>query len=164
MAVEPFLHVSGDAFLEMIAPQLWGDPEGIVFRQFDEDGLPSVEIELGVQLDRLMNGMRASVAALAKAGNHCVVDDVMLASTDQQHYFEVCSGLPLQFVAIHAPLNILEERERVRGNRLLGLARWQFLRVHRDIEYDFEIDTSVHNSQETAKAIATALGVSMSNS
>ena len=164
MAADPFLHVSGDAFLDMIAPQMWGDARGIVFRPFEEDGLPSVEIEMGLELHRLLEGMRASVAALAKAGNNCIVDDVMLAPTDQQSYFEACRGLQLDFVAIHAPLNILEERERNRGDRLIGLSRWQFPLVHQGIEYDFELDTVINNPEEIARAVASALGVPLYNS
>ena len=45
-------------------------------------------------------------------------------------------------VGVFAPLDILEARERQRGDRLIGLARWQFDRVHKDMKYDLEVDTS----------------------
>lgn len=162
IAADPFLHVSGDVFLDMIPPRLWGDPSGIVFRQFEEDGRASIEIEMGFALDRLMQGMRASVAALARAGNNCIVDDVMLSPADQQSYFEACRGLSLHFVAVHAPLAILEQRERDRGDRLIGLSRWQFPRVHKRIAYDFEIDTADRTPKAVATAIASALDVPLS--
>lgn len=164
IVADPFLHVSGDAFLDMIAPQLWGDERGIVFRQLEERGVPSIEIEMGIELERLMEGMRASVAALANAGNNCLVDDVMLSASDQQSYCNACQNLPIQFVAIHAPLDILEKRERKRGDRLIGLSRWQFPRVHRGIEYDFEIDTTDRGPEDVALAIASALNVAVTNS
>ena len=163
MAADPFLHVPGDAFLEMIAPQMWGDAKGIVFRQFEEDGRASVEIEMGLELHRLMEGMRASVAALARAGNNCIVDDVMLSSSDQQSYVEACQGLQLHFVAIHAPLALLEERERSRGDRLIGLSRWQFPRVHQGIEYDFELSSAINTPEQIAGAIASALDISLAD-
>lgn len=163
-AAAPWLHVSGDTFLDMIAPQMWGDPRGIIFRQFEDEGVPSVEIEMGVELHRLMQGMRASVVALAKAGNNCVVDDVMLSVADQHSYRVFAEDLTIQFVAIHAPLRVLEERERNRGDRLIGLSRWQFPRVHQGIQYDFEIDTTDTDPKDVAVAIASALHVPITNS
>lgn len=163
IAADPFLHVSGDVFLDMIAPQMWGDERGIVFRQLQEGGPPSIEIEMGIEVERLMKGMRASVAALAKAGNNCVIDDVMLSATDQQSYLDACHNVPIYFVAIHAPLEIVEERERNRGDRLIGLSRWQFPRVHQGIEYDFEIDTANKGPQDVAREIASALNVPVNN-
>ena len=159
LADQAFLHVQGDAFLDMIPPQTWGKPEGIVFRQFEENGCPSIEIEMGIELTRLMDGMRASVAALAKSGNNCIVDDVMLTPSAQQSYVVECRNIPLQFVALHAPLEILEKRERDRGDRVIGLARWQYERVHRGIEYDFEIDTSASDPETIARSIASALHI-----
>lgn len=159
IAAEPYLHVSGDVFLDMIAPQLWGDERGIVFRQLEVAGSPSIEIEMGIELERLMEGMRACVAALAKAGNNCVVDDVMLSATDQQSYRSACHSVSIYFVAIHAPLDILEKRERKRGDRLIGLSRWQFPRVHQGVEYDFEIDTTSKGPEDVARQIAAALNV-----
>ncbi len=164
IAVDPFLHVSGDAFLEMIAPQMWGNERGIVFRQLEDGRRPSIEIDVGIEIERLMEGMRASVAALAKAGNNCVVDDVMLSATDQQSYLGACHDVPIYFVAIHAPLDILEKRERNRGDRLIGLSRWQFPRVHKGIGYDFEIDTTNKGPEDVAREIAYALNVQVSNS
>lgn len=159
IAADPWLHVSGDVFLNMIAPQMWGDPRGILVRQFEDEGSPSVDIEMGVELHRLMEGMRASVAALARAGNNCIVDDLMLSATDQQSYWKLAENLTIEFVAIHAPLGILEERERKRGDRLIGLSRWQFPRVHRGIQYDFEIDSTEIEPKDVAIAIASALCV-----
>ena len=48
---------------------------------------------------------------------------------------------------------MLEARERQRGDRLIGLARWQFDRVHRDMRYDLEIDTSIATPLECAEVI-----------
>jgi len=164
LAAEPFLHVPGDSFLDMIAPRLWGDPSGIIFEQTEKDGLPAMGIKMGDALDRLMDGMRRSIAELARAGNNCIIDDVMLVPADQQAYRAACAGLRLEFVALHAPLQILEQRERTRGDRLIGLARWQYGRVHHGIEYDLEVDASVDDPQTIAHKIASALHVPTINS
>lgn len=159
MATTPFLHVRGDAFLEMIAPQLWGDPDGITFRQVETSHRPSVEISMGGAIERLMEGMRASVAALVEAGNDCIVDDVMLSASDQQAYLSRIPSGQLRFVGLHAPLELIEQRERERGDRLPGLARWQWDRVHSAIAYDFELDISKLAPRAAAKAIGQALDI-----
>ncbi|MFZ0017309.1 MAG: hypothetical protein WAL10_08230 [Acetobacteraceae bacterium] len=44
----------------------------------------------------------------------------------------------VHFVGLFAPLDVLEARERQRGDRLIGLARWQYHRVHSGIAYDLD--------------------------
>ncbi|WP_292186571.1 hypothetical protein [Mesorhizobium sp.] len=46
-----------------------------------------------------------------------------------------------------------EAREVLRTDRLPGLARWQYERVHKGIDYDLEIDTSVLTPLECARRI-----------
>ena len=159
MASDHFLHVQGDMFLEMISPKMWGHKDGIMFTQRETEGRKSVEIKMGPEVDRLMNGMRASVAALANTGNNCIVDDVMLTRANQDSYLAAQMQGTLYFVGLHAPVGVLEQRERDRGDRLEGLARWQRDRVHQGIRYDFEIDTSQNTPDECALAIAKALGI-----
>lgn len=69
----------------------------------------------------------------------------MLTSDDQQCYRDRLVGLEVYYVGLFAPLDDLEQREKDRGDRLLGLARWQHDRVHKGISYDLEIDTSAHS-------------------
>lgn len=52
-----------------------------------------------------------------------------------------------------APLDVLEAREHARGDRLIGLARCQYGRVHRGMIYDLEIDTAVASALECARKI-----------
>ncbi|MBZ9659153.1 hypothetical protein LB523_08855 [Mesorhizobium sp. ESP-6-4] len=48
---------------------------------------------------------------------------------------------------------MLETRESRRADRLPGLARWQFERVHRGVAYDLELDTSRLMPSECARLI-----------
>ena len=59
-------------------------------------------------------------------------------------------------VGLFAPLDVLEQRERDRGDREPGLARWQFDRVHRGLTYDLEIDTVQTTPLEAAHRIRSA--------
>ncbi|TIO09857.1 hypothetical protein [Mesorhizobium sp.] len=44
-------------------------------------------------------------------------------------------------------------QRRQRADRLPGLARWQYDRVHKDIGYDLEIDTSTLTPLECARCV-----------
>ena len=44
-------------------------------------------------------------------------------------------------MGVTAPLDILEQREKKRGDRKIGSARWQAERVHTGVEYDLMVDT-----------------------
>ncbi len=159
-ARDHFLHVQGDVFLEMISPRLWNTAEGITFSSAQgNDGHPEVSIVMGPEIDRLMNGMKGSVAALSESGNNLLVDDVMLSSSDQRAYRKLMPNTDLRFVGMHAPLQTLELRERHRGDRLIGLARWQWASVHKDIEYDLEVDTTDKSPDDIAKEICIALNI-----
>jgi chloramphenicol 3-O phosphotransferase len=57
------------------------------------------------------------------------------------------------------PLDVLEERERKRGDRDIGLARWLYDRVHQGIRYDLEIDTSFADPAKCAQQIRAAFGL-----
>ena len=72
-------------------------------------------------------------------------------------WFEECfrslEHREILFVGVHCPLAILEERERKRGDRKIGLAKTQFEVVHLGKDYDLEFDTSVMSPEQCAKKI-----------
>ena len=86
-----------------------------------------------------------------RQGNNLIVDDA-LCDGEMPEYMKLLSA-STHLVGVFAPLDILEERERRRGDRLIGLARWQYGRVHNDVAYDLEIDTSTATPIECAKRI-----------
>lgn len=61
------------------------------------------------------------------------------------------------FVGVRCPLAVLEQRERDRGDREIGLARYQFDRVHRHGIYDLELNTSVLSVAECVAKIQAAV-------
>jgi chloramphenicol 3-O phosphotransferase len=158
IAAEPFLHVAMDAFLEMMPARCWDHPDGIVFETVQQDGKPSVVIRCGPVAERIMRGMRRSIAAMAREGNNLIVDDVLIEN-EMADYAALLSGVDFRTVGVFAPLDVLETRERDRGDRLIGLARWQFDRVHRGKRYDLEIDSSKATAVECAAAIKRAFGL-----
>ena len=153
-----FLHVQMDGFLDMMPEVGWGRPDWFAVETLEEDGLPSVDIRSGPLGERLMRGMRRAIAALAAAGNDVIVDEVMEAPV-KRDYEALLAGFEARFVGIFAPLDVLEARERARGDRMIGLARRQFSRIHKDIAYDLALDTTEATAQECAQRIKESFGL-----
>jgi chloramphenicol 3-O phosphotransferase len=158
ITAEPFLHVSMDTFLDMMPPSMFEDPDGMVFRKLEEDGKPIVEITTGPVAQRVLLGMRYAMAALAGHDSNLIVDDVMLDG-DAAEYAEAFKGLTVHWVGVFAPLDVLEEREKARGDRDVGLSRWLAKHVHKGMTYDLEIDTSQASPAECAAHIKQAFGL-----
>ena len=159
IAGRPFLHVAMDTFLEMLPPSMMGHPDGLVFEAGDDEGHPSISIRTGPVLDRAMRGMRHAIAAMAGQGNNLVVDEVMLGQGEALAYRERLLAHDLRIVGLLAPLDVLERRERERGDREIGLARWQFERVHQGVVYDLEIDATAGTPERNARRICEAFGL-----
>jgi chloramphenicol 3-O phosphotransferase len=152
IAVEPFLHVQMDAFLEMVPEAYHEHPDGFIYETVHEDGKPLVVIKTGPVGERTMRGMRHAIAAMAGQGNNLIVDEVMSGCTSAE-YADLLSGFDVFMVGVFAPLDVIEARELHRGDRLIGLARWQYDRVHKDMKYDLEVDTSKATPMECANLI-----------
>jgi chloramphenicol 3-O phosphotransferase len=152
IAARPFLHVQMDVFMEMLPEALQHHADGFSYETVHEDEKPAVVIRTGPTGRLALQGMRHAIAAMAGQGNNLIVDDV-LCDGEMPEYAKLLSAFDLHLVGVFAPLDIIEERERRRGDRLIGLARWQYGRVHKDVAYDLEIDTSTATPLECAKRI-----------
>jgi chloramphenicol 3-O phosphotransferase len=152
MADEPFLHVEMDAFLNMLPDRYWDDPDGMVFEALEEGGKPSVAIRTGPVVEQVLAGMRHAIAAMAGQGNNLIVDEVMMAA-EADEYRRLLKGFDVTMIGVFAPLRVLEERERQRGDRMIGLARWQHERIHKGITYDLKIDTTAASPHDCAAQI-----------
>jgi chloramphenicol 3-O phosphotransferase len=152
MTTEPFLHVEMDAFLEMLPEAYQEHPDGFTYETIYEDGKPLVVIKTGPVGERTMRGMRHAIAAMAAQGNDLIVDEVLTGS-EKAEYADLLSAFDVFMVGVFAPLDVLEARERQRGDRLIGLARWQYDRVHKGMTYDLEVGTSRATPMECAELI-----------
>jgi chloramphenicol 3-O phosphotransferase len=107
---------------------------------------------------RLAAGMRAALGAFARAGNDLLVDDVFIDPAWLDGWRSELAGVDVLLVGVMAPTHILEERERARGNRIVGEAGAQAEVIHRGIEYDLTVDTSRQSPEDCARSILAALG------
>jgi len=158
VTTEPFMHVAMDTFMDMLPAHMFGHPDGMVFESTRDNGKPAIAIRTGPVVERAMLGMRHAIAAMAEQGNNLVVDDVLFGDQASE-YRALLSRFDVRLVGLFAPLEVIEARERVRGDREIGLARWQYDRVHRGVAYDLEIDATMATPLENASKIRDAFGL-----
>jgi chloramphenicol 3-O phosphotransferase len=148
---EPYLHLGIDTFLRMLPLRYRpGGPQGPSWALLPDGGVRPVPGELA---RRLRSGMYHAVAALVRAGNNVILDDVINGPDALQEAVELLGDFDVLFVGIHCPLAILEERERAREERRPGTARGMLAGAHAHGLYDLEIDTSVASPMKCASQI-----------
>ena len=166
---EPYLHVSLDRITGIFPPrfvavQPFGVPvpsqarAGLVLLHDTQDGRLRLEAHHGPAWERLAAGFRQSIRALALTGNHLIVDDVLTRREALRACVAALAGLPVLFVKVDCPLAEVERRERERGDRLLGLARWQHERMDLGLVYDLVVDTSRQTPEECAQEVLQLVG------
>lgn len=105
----------------------------------------------------VLSAFNRSLANLADCGFPLIVDYVLEAEQWLGECVESLRGHDVLFVGVKCSLDELERRERARGDRQIGFARWQYDRVHRYGDYDFEIDTGSMRPEECAEQLKTLL-------
>ena len=90
-------------------------------------------------------------------GSNVIVDIVIPTEHVLNLCVEVISKYNFFMVGIHCSLDELEKRESNRKQRLQGLARRQFSRVHAHAIYDFEVDTTTKSPFQCAQEIKNIL-------
>jgi len=139
-----------DTFLTA-APVAWGEsPDGVVF---GADG----SITFGAACQEAYGHWRVAVAALARAGTNVILDEVFLAAAaDQDAWAQALAGIDVLWVGLRCPEQVAAERERARGDRTIGIAAYQAVRVHAGVRYDVDLDSATTTADELATAILAA--------
>jgi chloramphenicol 3-O phosphotransferase len=143
---EPFLHVGVDTFSEAL-------PHGL-----DIDVTAAGDVTVSDTFRELEQAWLTGLAAMATAGARLIIDEVFLGGRNSQRRLEAkLAVLRTIWVGVHCRLDIAEARERLRGDRVAGMAASQSDRVHRDVHYDLEVDTSALSPSVCAEMIVDAL-------
>lgn len=125
---EPFLNFSLDFFMFN---------SGVLPRRREAVG----SFSWPVMRAKLFNGYFNCLSGLATAGNNLLVDYI-IESKDQLQYLTLMLGcFDVFLVGVHCPLEELERRELVRGDRSPGNAKRDLETVHTFTSYDFEVDS-----------------------
>lgn len=156
---QPFLHIGIDRVIGMMPEKLnnWeGEPALLGFswkQSVDETGHPVHEIQTGPFARKVVTTLVEIVLTMAKMGHCVIIDDVSFGKSQVDLWKEALRDYQVLWIGIKAPLELLEAREKVRGNRMIGSARAQFFKVHEDVTYDLEYDISKHSLETIVRTI-----------
>jgi chloramphenicol 3-O phosphotransferase len=128
---QPYMYISIDNFFRLY-PHRFLNPTDRKGVQVLKQLVPAV-----------LSGLHKTVAALAQCGNNVLVDHLLQEANSLPECVEAWAEFDVLFVGVKCPLEIVEQREKERGDRNAGTARYQFERVHAHELYDIEIDTSL---------------------
>jgi len=142
---EPYLDAGLDRFLWMLPKRYLNRP------LWDE--VLGLNVKAGEMGHLLVSGMHRAIQTLSLAGVNVVADHVLVEHAWVLECVALFSELPAYMVGVHCPLEVLEERERVRNDRTLGQAREQFEFVHLGLVYDVEVNTAEQSPEECALVI-----------
>ncbi len=155
---EAYLEAGIDKFLFMLPndylmkPHLWHQVIG-----YDKNTNGELLPKVGTHGHQLMRGMHRAISALAETGNNVLADHVLLDRLWLDDCINVFEGFDVFFIGIMCPLEVLEAREKDRGDRTLGHARGQAKIIHQNCIYDLEVDTSKSSTAECAEQIQSRL-------
>lgn len=93
------------------------------------------------------------MGAFYEAGNDLIVDHVLQEEEWYRECINICKGKRAYFIGVECPLDIINEREKKRGDRPIGMAKHQYSRIHGEGIYDVKVDTSILSPEECAKKI-----------
>lgn len=170
---EPYLVTGFDDFIFMSAPRYYrGADTG---RQNERDAFtalgvemvttsapgtpPSVTAKFGPVFRRLVDSMAPAVRALVDGGNAVIFDHVLHDRSMYESWRAAAAGLDVFTVGVTCPLDILEVRERSRGDRVLGRARGLVDVVHSFMTYDLTVDTGTGDTGACVSSVTAALAV-----
>jgi chloramphenicol 3-O phosphotransferase len=137
MIDEPCIHLCIDDYLGAYQSDLWERQEVVRPRWRN-----------------IIRGFHAAGAAIARAGNMVLMDDVLEEDPPWvESLVELFEGIDVVFVGVHCPLEELERREQRRKDRRAGMARLQYGQVHAQALYDVEVDTSALSATDCAARI-----------
>lgn len=137
---EPFWYMASDQFIEI----------GMAPTRKNKGG----KFDWGDLRPTFFDGFHHVLPAFAGAGNNLIVEHIVEVESWLDDLLRLLHGFDVFFVGVHCPLEELEKRERERGDRKIGEARYH-LKTHDYCQYDFEVDSrkpAADNAEQIVKA------------
>jgi chloramphenicol 3-O phosphotransferase len=157
------LQVSGiDTFLICQSDSFFGDGSpapGFAWVPTTIDRVPAFDIVVGPLGRGLERAAQRFWRACADVGLDQVVDDVWLTAEQALEFKSLMTGVNVLWVGVICPIEVIEQRERDRGDRRVGQARGHAHLVHTWTTYDIEVDTSLLSPAACASAILDVLAL-----
>ena len=169
---EPYLCVGFDDFIFFSAPRYYRGADtgnqaqtddftaqGVEMVRTSAPGEPvSVKAVFGPVFERILETMAPAVRGMVDGGNKVIFDHVL---HDQRMYGscrKAFDGLDVFTAGVVCPVEVLEARERARGDRIIGRARGLTGVVHSFLDYDIIVDTGAASVDNCVAGILAGLG------
>ncbi len=167
----PYLVTGFDDFIFMAAPRYYRGADtgrqdtrdaytalGVEMVTTSPPGAPlAVAAKFGPVFRRLIDSMAPAVRALVDGGNPVIFDHVLHDRDMHEAFQRATAGLDVFAVGVTCPIDILEARERARGDRVLGRARGLANVIHTFRSYDVSVDTGATPTDACVATILTAM-------
>jgi chloramphenicol 3-O phosphotransferase len=155
---EPWLLVGIDTFFQMMPSKYVGfgekANEGYHFIPGKDEEGPLMGIESGSFGNAVTRSIPKVAQSLAKDGHNLILDEVLRTDKELEGYERELASHTVYFIGVMCDLKEMQEREILRGDRALGLARAQVTSVHGlSRPYDLTVDTSTKSAFYCAEAI-----------
>lgn len=115
----------------------------------------TIRVKTGPEATKLFGLMPEFAEMLANKGNNLIIDEVLLDDKNLINYAKQLSRHNVYYIGVFCDLEIMQEREKIRLDRVIGLSADQITRVHESMRglYDLKVDTSNSSPLEIAKTI-----------
>ena len=162
----PYQHIALDQFRDGMPGRVRGlnspagDPgaSGLNVVPGKLNGEWVTHIRFGDYGERVLAGMRRSVASLTELGCNVIVDDLLFERAYLDDYVEVLNPEKTWFIGVKCRLNVVHQREALRPGRFPGTAVSHYEQVHaHGATYDLEVDTSDAKAADVCHAIIARL-------
>lgn len=156
---EPWLTFGIDTFFRAMPPKYlpFGEKaqEGIQFVPgTDREGLPIMEVKSGPYGEKIGESIPKVIKQLADDGHNLIIDEVIWERKSLENYSSALKSHQVYLINITCELPLMEEREKIRGDRAWGLARDQYNKMKNSAwKYDLQVDTSQASPFTSAKMI-----------
>lgn len=134
----PLHHVQLDAFRDMEPPRYWDG--------WEQRETPAAQ----KMMDALCGAMFAAVREYSRHGQQVVLDVALTNPHARKLLVDYLEGWPVYLLGVSCSLDELERRERLRGDRAVGLAASQVDWLHRRMCYDLVIETTAKTPEDLA--------------
>jgi chloramphenicol 3-O phosphotransferase len=158
---EPFLVLGIDQVIYMMPEKMndWhseADAPGFSWHSVKNDtgDIIAYKIHTGSYGRQMVQALKDIVVCLARTGNNIIIDDVSFGKEHIDDWRVALKEFNVLWVGVYAPLEIIELREQMRGDRKIGSAKWQAMITHADVKYDVMIDTHKNTLEQNIEIVS----------
>ncbi|RHZ37277.1 chloramphenicol phosphotransferase CPT family protein [endosymbiont GvMRE of Glomus versiforme] len=170
---EPWLTFGIDTFFKAMPPKYlpFGEKasEGIQFISgIDKEGLPITEVKSGSYGKKVSQSIPKVIKQLVDDGHNLIIDEVIWEKKEIENYASLLKNHQVYFVEVICKLKLVEEREKIRGDRAWGLARDQYAKMEEFKKswnkYNLKVDTGQFSPFDSAKMILESMKLTQKTS